>query len=177
MEVNRIYFDLDDVLADFTGGVRDICGLEIRGDHPVSDDVLFEGIRVAGDFYKRVNPIADSVELFSDLRVMYGDAVEILTAIPKPSRGLQRIGDDKIEWIGRHIGRDVKVNIVYRREKVNFVRNRGSILIDDNPGNIEAWEAAGGTGLLFTDASSARTALDSLGILLMNRTDDTIDRR
>ena len=28
MEVSRIYFDMDGVLADFDRGVRDLCGLE-----------------------------------------------------------------------------------------------------------------------------------------------------
>lgn len=28
MEVKKIYFDMDGVLADFAGGVRELCGME-----------------------------------------------------------------------------------------------------------------------------------------------------
>ncbi len=162
MEVERIYFDMDDVLVDFTHGVREFCGLEIKGEHAVSDDILFDGIRRVGNFYQRAKPIIGSLELFSDLRKKYGDKVEVLTAIPKPSRNLPMIGEEKKAWIMRYLGSDVGVNIVYRREKVNFVKNKGSILIDDNEDNIDDWEHAGGTGILFTDAKSLRKTIHIL---------------
>jgi len=162
MEVERIYFDMDDVLVDFTHGVREICGLEIKGEHAVSDDILFDGIRKNGHFYQLVKPIIGSLELFSDLRKEYSDKVEVLTAIPKPSRNLPMLGEEKKAWIRKYLGGDVMVNIVYRREKVNFVKNKGSILIDDNEDNIDAWEHAGGTGVLFTDAKTVRKTIDIL---------------
>lgn len=164
MKVEKIYFDMDDVLVDFTGGVRDICGLEIKGENAVGDDILFEGIRRVGDFYQRALPVPGSLELFSNLREIYGDKVEILTAVPKPSRNLPRLGDDKTEWVGRYLGEGIKVNIVLRREKADFAKGEGTVLIDDNPGNISAWREAGGTGILFTDAEAARAELKALGI-------------
>ncbi len=164
MEVERIYFDMDDVLVDFTGAVRDQCGLEIKGENAVSDDILFESIRILGDFYQRAKPIPGSLELFTSLRKRYGDRVEILTAVPKPSRNLPKLGDDKVAWVGRYLGDSVRVNIVLRREKPSYVGGKGSVLIDDSIGNIRAWEDAGGTGILFTDPASARSILDSLGI-------------
>lgn len=164
MKVEKIYFDMDDVLVDFTGGVREYCGLEIKGKNAVGDDVLFEGIRKIGDFYERAKPIPGSLELLQDLRRVYGNRVEILTAVPKPSRNLPTLGDDKIAWVGRYLDDDIRVNIVLRREKVDFVRNGGSVLIDDNTDNIRAWNEAGGTGVLFTDPVSARNMLMLLGI-------------
>ncbi|AGI47800.1 5' nucleotidase, deoxy (Pyrimidine), cytosolic type C protein (NT5C) [Thermoplasmatales archaeon BRNA1] len=164
MDIERIYFDMDDVLVDFTGGAREFCGIEIRGKNAVGDDVLFDSIRELGDFYMRVKPILGSLELFNDVREWYGDKVEILTAVPKPSRNLPTLGEDKIEWVKRYLGGDVVVNIVLRREKVGFVRNRGSVLIDDNAGNIKAWNEAGGTGVLFTDPVSAKMSLERIGI-------------
>ena len=164
MNVEKIYFDMDDVLVDFTGCVREYCGLEIRGKDAVTDDVLFAGIRKLGDFYRRAGPIHGSLELFSDLRKEYGDRVEILTAVPKPSRNLPTLGDEKTEWVRKYLGDDVSINIVLRREKADYVRNKGSVLIDDDAGNINAWEERGGTGVLFTDPLSARTLLNRLGI-------------
>ena len=164
MDVERIYFDMDDVLVDFTGGVREFCGIEIRGKNAVGDDILFESIRRLGNFYQRAKPIPGSLELFNDVRERYGNKVEILTAVPKPSRNLPSLGDDKIDWIKRYLGGEVAVNIVLRREKVGFVRNRGSVLIDDNAGNIKEWNKAGGTGVFFTNPSSTRMSLERIGI-------------
>ncbi len=172
MEIERIYFDMDDVLVDFAGTVRKYCGLEIRGENAVDDDVLFEGIRKVDDFYERADPIRDSLKLFSVLRSEYGDRVEILTAVPKPSRNLPTIGRDKCEWVKKHLGEGIRVNIVLRRQKPDFVKGKGSVLIDDNKDNIKAWVEAGGTGILFTDAVSAEKAVmdltkedgDSIGI-------------
>ena len=92
--------------------------------------------------------MSGAVEMFGEIRAAYGDRTEILTGIPKPKRGIHTAGDDKTAWVRRLLGEDIKVNIVYREEKVNYCKGPMCILIDDLPVNIKEWEAAGGTGVL-----------------------------
>ena len=48
MEPERIYFDMDGVLADFVRGVRELCGLDMS----VGDDIMF--VLVGGDIRPHV---------------------------------------------------------------------------------------------------------------------------
>ena len=107
----------------------------------------------------KLEPMPGMLELFDDLRGRYPGKVEILSAVPKPSRNVPTAGDDKREWVRKYLGEDVKVNIVLRREKPDYVKGQGSILIDDTEGNILSWNEAGGTGILFRDAASAASEL------------------
>ncbi len=52
--------------------------------------------------------------------------------------------------------------IVLNSQKHLFVRNEYDILIDDTPGKIEKWNAAGGTGILHTDTESTLQALTKI---------------
>ena len=158
MDIERIYFDMDGVLADFVRGVRELCGLDMS----VGDDIMFEGIRKVDRFYYKLEPMPGMPELFDDLRRRYPGKVEILSAVPKPSRNVPTAGDDKREWVRKYLGEDVKVNIVLRREKPGYVKCKGSILVDDTEGNILSWNEAGGTGILFADAASAERELSRI---------------
>ena len=155
MEIQKIYFDLDGVLADFDRGVRELCGMEPvdqsnknKGD----DDRLFEAIRAVEHFYNKLEFCDGTREMFQLLDKKYPGACEILSGIPKPRRGIDTAADDKIEWVRRNLGEHIKVNIVYREEKKNYVTGRDCILIDDYEKNIKEWEKAGGTGILFISA-------------------------
>lgn len=165
---DRIYFDMDGVLADFDRGVGELAGFEKRhrqGERPEEDDLMWEAIRRVEHFYDRLEPISGSIELCHDLIRRYGERVEILTGIPAPRRNLPTAGDDKIAWVRRLVSPDMVVNVVYRREKREFCKGSGNILIDDFGVNVAEWAEHGGTGILFTDALSARRELGRLGIL------------
>ena len=160
MKIEKIYFDLDGVLADFDRGVRELCGMD-----PVDqsnknlgdDDRLFEAIRNVGHFYNKLEFCPGAKEMFLLLHKKYSGSCEILSGIPKPRRGIDTAADDKIEWVHRNLGEHIKVNIVYREEKKNYVTGRGCILIDDYEKNIREWENAGGTSISFI---SAKDTLD-----------------
>ena len=168
MEVRNIFFDMDEVLADFSRGVREIVGTEPPpqdGKHKSEEDKMWAGIRDAGHFYDRLEPVSGAVDLFNELYSKYGDKCEILTAVPKPKRNIPEAGDDKKKWVKRLLSDKVKVNIVTREEKPEFCKGKDCILIDDLPGNIGDWESTGGTGILFTDAESIYNILHELGVL------------
>ena len=168
MEIDAIYFDMDGVLVDFARGQRELLGIE-----PVDqgkkkredDDRLFQKMRERDHFYLELEPIPGSIELFALVREMYGERCRILTGIPKESRGIINASLDKRQWVRKHIGEDVEVNTVLRKEKAGFVRGKGSLLIDDFSLNINEWRERGGTGILFTDPRSTMEKLKKMGIL------------
>ena len=164
--IEKIYFDMDGVLADFDRGVEELCGMPRPGQgksrSQEEDDLMWERIRAVERFYDKLEPMPGALELFGTLRGRYGDRVEILTGIPKPRRGILTAGEDKINWVRRLLGEDVVVNIVYRAEKVNYCKGPGCILIDDLPVNIKEWESAGGTGILYRGPEETMTQLDKI---------------
>ena len=161
--IEKIYFDMDGVLADFDGGVTNLCGLRslAQGEHrsKEEDDLMWEQIREVGHFYDRLDPMPGTVELFNEIYDKYGDKCEILTGIPKPKRGILTAGDDKIAWAHRILSSTLKVNIVYREEKKNLCTGKDSILIDDLRSNIDDWISCGGTGIFHISSEDTRLQL------------------
>ncbi len=158
MKIRKVFFDMDGVLADFNRGVAELCRFEppvsYESKTPEYDAQLWAHIRQTPHFYGRLEPVDGSLELFAKTRNGF-DTVEILTGIPKPDKGVVTAAQDKREWVQRFIGADVAVHTVMREEKPLFCTGNNCVLIDDLASNIRAWEAAGGRGILFTDAQSA----------------------
>ena len=151
MKVEKIYFDMDGVLADFERGVREICCLEpipqdAKNNDSQAEVEMWEAIRKAGNFYDRLELMPGAKEMFDAVYGKYGDKCEILTGIPKLSK-------------------DIVVNIVYREEKPKYCSGKDCVLIDDFGKNIKEWEAIGGTGILSKSAESTLTRLKELDII------------
>lgn len=165
MIIERIYFDMDGVLADFDLGVKELCGLKpLDQAHKKEsdDDKMWEAIKNVGHFYDKLSPMHGALEMFNVLYAKYGDKCEILSGIPKPRRGITTAGEDKTNWAHRLLSEDLKVNIVFREEKKNYVTSKGCILIDDLKKNIDEWESQGGTGILFSDAQDVLEKIELL---------------
>ena len=164
--IKKIYIDMDGVLADFDRGVYELCGVARpepgKPRTKENDDLMWERIKTVEHFYERLEPMAGAVEMFSKLWDKYGDLVEILTGIPSPKRGITTAGDDKEEWAARVLNKNLKVNIVYRKDKVNFCKGKDYILIDDLLKNIEEWEAAGGTAILHENPEKTLAQIEHL---------------
>ena len=170
MDIKKIYFDMDGVLADFDRGVAEILGLEPmkQGDRRRTqswDDKLWAGVRDAGHFYDMLEPMPGAIEMFRTIYEKYKDKCEILTGVPKPKRMVETAGDDKINWVHRLLGEDIVVNIVFREEKPKFCSGKDCILIDDLAKNIRAWEEMGGTGIVHTSAEETMEIIKERGIL------------
>ena len=169
-EVEKIYFDMDGVLADFERGVREICGIEppdqnAKHHKPGHDDEMWAKIKQSTHFYDYLEFMPGAEKMFKTVYEKYGDKVEILTGIPKPKREVTYAAEDKIKWVHRLLGEDIKVNIVFREEKPRYCHGKGCILIDDMEKNIKEWNEMGGTGILNTDAESTMKKLTELGII------------
>ena len=175
-QVEKIYFDMDGVLADFERGVKEICGIEPppqpqdlseeeRMAKKAADDQMWELIRQAGDFYYRLELMPGAKEMFDALYEKYGDKVEILTGVPKEKRHIDSAGDDKTRWVREKLSKTIKMNIVPREDKIKMSGKKGCILIDDMALNITEWESKGGTGIRNLDAASTMEKLKEMGIL------------
>ena len=112
MEIEKIYFDMDGVLADFERGVRELCGIEppdqnAKHHDPGADDKMWEAIKNSANFYDHLELMPGAKEMFDALYEKYGDKVEILTGIPKPKRGIVTSGEDKTKWTHRLLSPDI----------------------------------------------------------------------
>lgn len=162
----KIYFDMDGVLANFNKGVIDLLHLKpINQSDPFDykkTNALYAKMRTVDHYYDKLEPIQEAVDLLLELYEKYGDDVQILTAIPKPHRGIITASEDKINWTKRLISDKIKINICYRAEKANFCTGVDCILIDDYDKNIKEWEALGGTGILYTNIEDVKNALNKI---------------
>ena len=155
MTIEKIYFDMDGVLADFDRGIRELCHLDPLNQASKSkadDDAMWEAVKNVGHFYDKLELMPGALNMFKTLHNRYGDKCEILSGIPKPRRGIMTSGEDKTAWAHRFLGEDIVVNIVFREEKKKYVKGSGYILIDDLEKNIKEWNETGGTGIHFTNA-------------------------
>lgn len=170
MEVKKIYFDMDGVLADFERGVKELCHMDPPNQNdkekdPNADDEMWAKIKEVGDFYYKLEFMPHAKEMFDLVYSKYGDKCEILTGIPKEKRKIVTAGEDKIRWVRDYLSKDIKVNIVYREDKPKYCTGSDCILIDDMEKNIQEWEADGGTGVRNSGACSTIVQLIRLGIL------------
>jgi len=161
-KIEKIYFDLDGVLADFDGGVYKLCGKYPVKQSNGDDEFIWDAMRSDEHFFANLEPIAGAVEMFNQLREKYGNRCEVLSAIPQPFRNMPGSKEDKIHWCRRWLGEDVVLNLVYRAEKKNFCKGKEYILVDDYEKNIIEWEEAGGRGLLFKNPEDVMELLENI---------------
>jgi len=164
-----IYLDMDGVLAHFDKGVNDLCGMKATSQNKKYnrqyDDQMWEAIRKIDHFYDRLELMPGAKELFDTIYAKYGDECEILTGIPKPFRGIDSAGEDKIAWTRRMLSDTVKINIVYRKDKKDYCTGPRDVLIDDRKDTIREWEARDGTGILHRSTEETLARLREKGLL------------
>lgn len=167
MTVQKIYFDMDGVLADFARGVQEMCHMDAppQEGHKEENDRMWARIRAIGNFYDRLELMPGAKEMFDRIYKAHGRKVEILTGIPKPDKGIPTAGENKTTWVRRLLSDKVKMNIVLRKEKQKFCKGEGFILIDDLEKNIEEWKKQGGTGIWHKSAEETMKELEELGVL------------
>lgn len=169
MTAEKIYFDMDGVLADFERGIRGLCHMEAPSQNgkqdEKADNLMWEAVRETGHFYDRLDLMPGAKEMFDRIFGKYGDRCEILTGIPKAKRGIVTAGEDKKNWMKRMLSDRIKVNIVYREQKPEYCKGKGCVLVDDLEKNIREWEEMGGTGILHVSAENTLAELEKLGLL------------
>lgn len=156
MKVEKVYFDMDGVVADFDKGIKEICGLRPQSQNEKhrsqeEDDQMWARVKEVGHFYDKLELMPGAKEMFDAVYEKYGEDCQILTGIPKPRRGIDTAADDKKSWVKRLLSERVIVNTVMREDKPKFCTGKGCVLIDDVERNIRDWNAMGGTGILHVD--------------------------
>ena len=79
LTLQKIYFDMDGVLADFEGGVKMLTGQGFGqpGDRPTKqDEAMWAAIKEVPHFYDKLEPLVAGVTAFRAVRAKYGDKVE-----------------------------------------------------------------------------------------------------
>ncbi len=159
MELKKIYFDMDGVLADFERGVRELAGFNLSEKDQdmktkAEDEAMWAAVKEVAHFYDKLEVLPEGFKMFGLVKEKYPGIIEILTGIPKPRRGIATAGEDKTAWVKRLLGAEIPVNIVFKEEKKNFCRGREYVLIDDRRTNIEEWEEGGGSGILYREGET-----------------------
>ncbi len=166
--VEKIYFDMDGVLADFERGVREYCYFDADSqdkEKGQNDDEMWMRIRRVEHFYDKLKLMPGAKRMFERIYSSYPGRCEILSGIPKPKRGILTAGEDKISWVRRELSNDIPINIVMREEKIRYCAGNGCILIDDMKKNIKDWNNSGGTGIRHKSPESTLQILMDMGIL------------
>ena len=160
---NNILVDLDGVAVNFGKQLLEIYPDFVEGQterNKKMDREMWKAIakyqRNGGSFWLDCEPMPDAFELWDYLKP-YNP--EILTACGNASFGA---GQQKIEWVAKHFGSHIKVNLVEKsKDKATFATPT-SILIDDKMKSIEPFRAAGGIGILHTSAKTTIAELEAL---------------
>lgn len=165
MIIQKIFIDMDGVLADFNRGLSELLNVTPmpQENQPMHwQEEMWSAISEYARFYRDLEPVSGAVEGFNQLFSRYGDRVEILTGVPKPNRNVPFATPDKIEWVKKYLSPKVKVNAVLRAEKLNFCHGKDFILIDDYKKNIAEWKETGGTAILFNNWQDTLTVIEEL---------------
>ena len=150
----KIYVDLDGVLANFDSSLARIAGVSEdllktqRSSKLEYDDYVWELARQEADFYLNLEFMNQEIwDAVKDLNPT------ILTAVPKPHRNMSKAGPQKVAWVHKNLGPTVPV-IVCQREQKQIYAGNGKILIDDRESNIKDWKKNGGVGILHTEVEN-----------------------
>lgn len=149
--MKTIYFDLDDVLADFNGYVNKVLGTNYK----VGEQMLYsewEELRNNHQrLFRELKPKHSVIDILYNTLGNSELAVRILTALPLDEHSVWQYATiDKVRWCDEHlVGIPMFVG-PYAKDKYRHCKP-GDLLVDDKRSNCEEWNAAGGKAFLFCD--------------------------
>ncbi len=121
-----VFLDMDGVIVNFDGRVREITGLTSFGREEARDAMR------TPNFFVNLDPLPGAISQVQDLLEWLPGQVQILSAIPQSDPGL---GDEaraqKIQWLQEHIPELASTAQVVSDK--GSVGTSDDILIDDHP--------------------------------------------
>ena len=150
----KIYIDLDGVLADFDKLILQLClkyyDVNLATTESLTYDLNKQMIRrynaEGGEFYLDLDPCHSAIAFFIYCQNIPNAEVEILTSVG--TSDAERAYKQKRKWVKKHLG-DVKVNVsTSGADKARFA-GENTFLIDDSVSAVDAFNKAGGVGILF----------------------------
>jgi len=147
----KVFFDLDGVLADWEQAFKSRAPVSLEQFSQMNkrdkDEVkkkLFDY-----EFFYDMKLLPEGIQLYNSF-VEAGVPVAILSATGHINK--DEVGRAKIHWVADLLGDKVRTILVDKVEQKGLYVDsnyRTCILVDDRQKAIDAWEAAGGRGLLF----------------------------
>lgn len=158
---NDIYVDLDGVLADLEGYIKDL-GIDIKPT-PSGDwenaDAIWKKLRAMNQpDFSELDLLPDAMKLWNYVRPYNPN---ILTATGHPAA---KNDAEKRQWVKKHLtGYKSIYTVVTSHNKAKFAWP-DAILIDDRMKSIQPWRDSGGIGIVHTSAENTIQELKKLGL-------------
>ena len=158
----KIYLDMDGVLANFDKLMMATFNKhfdEIGRDSQDRWNIISEALPLLYRHLDKMSGADDLVVGTFALAEQYGYGVGVLTAIPRLGK-IPNVVTHKRLWVQERYPQlltDFNIG-PHAIHKQQFAKP-GHVLIDDSSLNIDQWNAAGGFGILHTDAQDSLTKL------------------
>jgi len=162
-----IYLDIDDTLTNYSERLKSmiIDDPETGEKRPIKASDTVDNL----EFWSSAKWLPGAEEMVDFVKNNF-DKVEILSAVPELSKAKQSETGERFynapilgkeDWLKNNIG-NIKTNWVRSgSQKAAFARPN-TILIDDKPENIRAFQKAGGIGILYDNPSNVIAQLKYL---------------
>lgn len=150
-----VHLDMDGVLSDFRKAAIELHGPNYEKLGRTNPVAFWRPItKQIDNFFSHLDPLPDALELYDFVSTIPDIDIKILTALPRPEGKAITVAQDKTDWIHRHIDDKLEViTVIGGKNKSKYCNAVNDILIDDTKRNLDAWEEAGGIGILHTSAS------------------------
>lgn len=144
----EIYFDMDGVLVDYFGGLKDTA--KKLGVAPDDNKAIWDEInKNPVEWWANLKPIPDGIKLFNAVKDKEPSILSSAGTKEATKQG-------KLAWLKKNGLSPYLKEIVFtnsKSAKKKYAKG-GDILIDDRGDNVADWEMAGGTGYVFNNNSS-----------------------
>lgn len=150
----KLYIDMDGVITAFGEAVKDIGGEAGLGDDASEEDKLamYKKINEAGEaFWSKMKWAEEGKKIWK----FFSKYKPILLSSPGDFFGA---ASGKEMWVKNNI----PGTLLYLEQDKFLYAERDAILIDDMAKNIEAWEEAGGLGILYKNFEDTKDKFNEL---------------
>jgi len=156
-QIKIIYFDMDDVLANFTKMFyTHYPEYKTISTYDIEKQKFWSMVKQIDGFWENLEPMP-ALYVLHKLHDL-GWEVQILSA---PSDNDKRSIPGKLKWIKKHIKFPIKYNFADKKEKKNFAQNN-YILIDDMKQTIIEWNNKGGIGIHYKNYNDLKSQLQKI---------------